>query len=133
MYINRLPHMCSVPGAHTHAGHDTRTHAHTHTHTHTHTCMHTHTHTHTHTQDAISSLIQSLPLCTQPPGVSKERIEEFAFFILNESCTTVTNTAAKNTVQLVFGKANLVCVCVFVCVCVCVYILSYQRRTVCTV
>ncbi|XP_064399023.1 uncharacterized protein LOC135345540 isoform X2 [Halichondria panicea] len=61
-------------------------------------------------QDAISALVQSLPVCTQPPGVSKERIKEFAFHVLNESCTTVTNTAAKTTVQLVFGKANLVLV-----------------------
>ena len=28
--------------------------------------------------------------------------------VLNETCTTVTNTAAKTVVQLVFGKANLV-------------------------
>ncbi len=59
-------------------------------------------------QDAIAAVIQSLPLCTQSPGVSKQRIEEFAFHVLNESCTTVTNTAAKSAVQLVFGKANLV-------------------------
>lgn len=28
--------------------------------------------------------------------------------MLNETCTTVTNTAAKTAVQLVFGKANLI-------------------------
>ena len=37
-------------------------------------------------------------------------LQDFADHILNESCTTVTNTAAKTAVQLVFGKANLVCV-----------------------
>ena len=45
---------------------------------------------------------------TSQLGVSKDTIEEFAFHVLNESCTTVTNTAAKTAVQLVFGKANLV-------------------------
>lgn len=42
--------------------------------------------------------------------VEEEKIRVFAFHILNESCTTVTNTAAKTAVQLVFGKANLVLV-----------------------
>ena len=37
-------------------------------------------------------------------------MRDFAFHVLNESCTTVTNTAAKTAVQLVFGKANLVLV-----------------------
>ena len=45
---------------------------------------------------------------TSQLGISKDTIEEFAFHVLNESCTTVTNTAAKTAVQLVFGKANLV-------------------------
>ena len=39
-----------------------------------------------------------------------DKLHDFAIHILNESCTTVTNTAAKTAVQLVFGKANLVLV-----------------------
>ena len=35
-------------------------------------------------------------------------MEDFAFQVLNESCTTVTNTPAKTAVQLVFGNANLI-------------------------
>ena len=83
------------------------------THTHlpslSHLHTHTHIHTHTHTQGAILSLIRTLPYCSHQE-VTEQTIEDFAFHILNESCTTVTNTAAKTAVQLVFGKANLVSV-----------------------
>ena len=58
-------------------------------------------------KDAILSLIRTLPYCSHQE-ISEQTIEDFAFHILNESCTTVTNTAAKTAVQLVFGKANLV-------------------------
>ena len=77
---------------------------------HTRTHVHTHTHTHTHSlppQNAISDMISKLPLTTQQ-DISGDTIEQFAFHVLNESCTTVTNTSAKTAVQLVFGKANLV-------------------------
>lgn len=56
-------------------------------------------------QAAIAALALSLPF----PLESAKVADEFAFHILNESCTTVTNTASKTAVQLVFGKANLVC------------------------
>ena len=59
------------------------------------------------TQDALLSLIRTLPYCSHQ-GVTEQNVEDFAFHILNESCTTVTNTSAKTAVQLVFGKANLV-------------------------
>ncbi len=58
-------------------------------------------------QGAVAELISALPLCSQL-NLSQDAIFEFAFHIVNESCTTVTNTAAKTAVQLVFGKANLV-------------------------
>ena len=54
-------------------------------------------------------LVQSLPLYSVLEG-EDEKVEDFVFHILNESCTTVTNTSAKTAVQLVFGKANLVLV-----------------------
>ena len=44
-------------------------------------------------------------------AVAREHLlDDFAQHVLNESCTTVTNTTAKTAVQLVFGKANLVLV-----------------------
>ena len=52
-------------------------------------------------------MISKLPLATHQ-DISSDTIEQFAFHVLNESCTTVTNTSAKTAVQLVFGKANLV-------------------------
>ena len=54
--------------------------------------------------ELISGLLPSSRL-----EMGRERVADFAFRVLNESCTTVTNTAAKTAVQLVFGKANLVC------------------------
>ena len=94
-----------IPTIHTHT--HTHTHARTYTHAHTHT--RTHTHTHTHTQAAIMEITAGLPLSSQQE-VGRERVSEFAFRVLNESCTTVTNTSAKTAVQLIFGKANLVSV-----------------------
>ena len=45
-----------------------------------------------------------------PQEEDTDKLRDFAHHILNESCTTVTHTSAKTTVQLVFGKANLVLV-----------------------
>ena len=86
--------------------------SHTHTHTHSHAHTHPHIDTHTYVQEAILSLIRTLPYCSHQE-VTEQTVEGFAFHILNESCTTVTNTAAKTAVQLVFGKANLVSVCIY--------------------
>ena len=58
-------------------------------------------------QSAIVRLTQTLPLWPQLLG-GADSVSDFAFSILNESCTTVTNTASKTAVQLVFGKANVV-------------------------
>lgn len=58
---------------------------------------------------AITGLVSQLHLCSQlsiPDAVK----DNFAFHVLNECCTTVTNTVCKTAVQLVFGKANLVLV-----------------------
>lgn len=49
----------------------------------------------------------------QIPQLASNRdrtLSDYAHHVLNESCTTVTNTTAKTAVQLVFGKANLVLV-----------------------
>jgi len=59
-------------------------------------------------QQAVLKLIQSLPHCSFLESSDEHKVEEFASHVLNETCTTVTNTAAKTAVQLVFGKANLV-------------------------
>ena len=59
-------------------------------------------------QRAIEEEVAKLPATSQSLQNSTEKVKEFARHVLNESCTTVTNTAAKTTVQLVFGKANLV-------------------------
>lgn len=65
-------------------------------------------------QNAVKQLLQSLPFVTSrepsQPVLTQQLLEDFAEYVLNESCTTVTNTSAKTAVQLVFGKANLVLV-----------------------
>jgi hypothetical protein len=43
-----------------------------------------------------------------PCPVSQTKLEEFAITVLNETCSTVSNCAARTAVQLVFGVANLV-------------------------
>jgi hypothetical protein len=58
-------------------------------------------------QEAIVKLLRSI---YSQQDMEEDKIQDFAFHVLNESCTTVTNTAAKTAVQLVFGKANLVLV-----------------------
>jgi hypothetical protein len=45
-----------------------------------------------------------------PCPVSQTKLEEFAITVLNETCSTVSNCAARTAVQLVFGVANLVLV-----------------------
>ena len=59
-------------------------------------------------QRAIEEEVAKLPVMSLNLQNSPDKVNEFAFHVLNESCTTVTNTAAKTAVQLVFGKANLV-------------------------
>ena len=56
---------------------------------------------------SIEKLASSLPMAQQKT-IPSEKLHDFAFHVLNEACTTVTNTAAKTAVQLLFGKANLV-------------------------
>lgn len=56
---------------------------------------------------AIEDLASSLTAVSQY-SIPRDSLHEFAFHVLNESCTTVTNTALKTAVQLVLGKANLV-------------------------
>ena len=58
-------------------------------------------------QMAIEDLASSLSAASDC-NIPRDSLHEFAFHVLNESCTTVTNTAAKTAVQLVLGKANLV-------------------------
>ena len=56
---------------------------------------------------AVEDLASSLSAASEYK-IPRDSLHEFAFHVLNESCTTVTNTAAKTAVQLVLGKANLV-------------------------
>lgn len=56
---------------------------------------------------AIEDLASSLTAVSQY-SIPRDSLHEFAFHVLNASCTTVTNTALKTAVQLVLGKANLV-------------------------
>ena len=42
--------------------------------------------------------------------ISQTQAEEFSICVLNETCSTVANCAARTAVQLVFGVANLVIV-----------------------
>lgn len=59
----------------------------------------------------MRQLVESLEDCSHVLADARPQImEDFAQHVLNESCTTVTNTTAKTAVQLVFGKANLVLV-----------------------
>lgn len=62
-------------------------------------------------QSAVEELVAKLPVVVQSFSDSPDKIHEFAFHCLNEACTTVTHTASKTAVQLVFGKANLVSCC----------------------
>ena len=66
-------------------------------------------------QAAVREMLESLLVDSDPqiPQLASNRdqlLEDYAQHVLNESCTTVTNTTAKTAVQLVFGKANLVLV-----------------------
>ena len=62
-------------------------------------------------KDLLERLLVDSDLTTPQLDSNRDQIlEDYSHHILNESCTTVTNTTAKTAVQLVFGKANLVLV-----------------------
>ena len=65
-------------------------------------------------QSAVRQLLTCLSAVSSPQPdklpLGKQLLDDFAEYVINESCTTVTNTTAKTAVQLVFGKANLILV-----------------------
>jgi hypothetical protein len=62
-------------------------------------------------KDLLESLLVDSDLTIPQLDSNRDQIlKDYSHHVLNESCTTVTNTTAKTAVQLVFGKANLVLV-----------------------
>ena len=56
---------------------------------------------------AIEELATTLPE-THRQNFASEKIHDFAFHVLNEVCSSITQTSAKTAVQLFYGKSNLV-------------------------
>ena len=47
---------------------------------------------------------------SQRRNIPSDKLQEFAFHVLSEACTTVIHSASRTAVQLMYGKANMVSV-----------------------